>query len=45
MDIKEIVWDNVDWIDIVEGRDKFQSTVDTAMNVRLPLSDMSFLYC
>jgi hypothetical protein len=32
MDLKEIVWNDMDWIDLAEDRDQFRALVNTVMN-------------
>jgi hypothetical protein len=34
MDFKEIVWEGVDWIDLVLGKDKWRDFVNIVMSVR-----------
>jgi hypothetical protein len=36
MDLREIGWDGVDWIDMVHNRDQWKAIVDTVMNLRAP---------
>jgi hypothetical protein len=36
MDLREIVWDDVDWIDLVQDRDWWRALVNTVMNPRVP---------
>jgi hypothetical protein len=36
MDLREIVWDGVDWIDISQDRDQWRVLVNTVMNFRVP---------
>jgi hypothetical protein len=36
MDLKEIGWDGVDWIDLAHDRDQWRALVDTVMNLRVP---------
>jgi hypothetical protein len=36
MDLKEIGWDGMDWIDLAQGRDQWRALVNTAMNLRVP---------
>jgi hypothetical protein len=36
MDIEEISWDGVDWIDLAQDRDKWRSVVNAIMNLRVP---------
>jgi hypothetical protein len=32
MDLREIVWDGVDWIDVAQDRDQWRAPVNTALN-------------
>jgi hypothetical protein len=34
MDLREIGWDGVDWIDLAQDRDQWRALVNTVMNVR-----------
>jgi hypothetical protein len=36
MDLKEIGWDGVDWIELAQDRDQWRALVDTVMNLRVP---------
>jgi hypothetical protein len=36
MDLREIGWDVMDWIDLTEDRDQWRALVDTIMNFRVP---------
>jgi hypothetical protein len=36
MDIKEIEWCRMDWIDLAWDRDQWRALVNTLMNVRVP---------
>jgi hypothetical protein len=36
MDIREIEWDVMDWIDLVQDRNKWRAFVNTVMNLRVP---------
>jgi hypothetical protein len=36
MDLKEIGWDGMDWIDLPQDRDLWTALVDTVMNLRVP---------
>jgi hypothetical protein len=36
MDLKEIGWDGVDWIDLAGNRDRWRALVNTVMNLRVP---------
>jgi hypothetical protein len=43
IDLREIGWDGMDWIDLHQGRDKWRALVNTAMNLRVPLNAGKFL--
>jgi hypothetical protein len=36
MNLSEIEWVGVDWIDLAEDRDQWRAFVNTGMNLRLP---------
>jgi hypothetical protein len=36
MDLREIGWDSMDWIDLAQDRDKRRALVNTVMNLRVP---------
>jgi hypothetical protein len=36
MDLGEIGWDNVDWIDLAQDKDKWRALVNSVMNLRVP---------
>jgi hypothetical protein len=36
MDLREIVWEGVDWILLTPGRDKWRALVDVVMCLRIP---------
>jgi hypothetical protein len=36
MDLKEIRWDSIDWIDLAEDRDQWRALVNTVKNLRVP---------
>jgi hypothetical protein len=35
MDLREIEWDGVDWIDVAQDRDRWRALVNTALNLRV----------
>jgi hypothetical protein len=35
MDLREIGWDDMDWIDLAQNRDKWRALVNTLMNFRI----------
>jgi hypothetical protein len=35
MDLREIGWDSVDWIQLAQDRDRWRSLVNTMMNLRV----------
>jgi hypothetical protein len=36
MDLREIGWNGVDWIDLAQDREKWKALVNTVMNLRVP---------
>jgi hypothetical protein len=36
MDLREIEWDGVDWIDLAQDRDRWRALLNTIMNLRVP---------
>jgi hypothetical protein len=36
MDLREIGWDGVDWIDLAQDRDQWRALVNTVMNLPIP---------
>jgi hypothetical protein len=36
MDLREIVWDGMDWIDLAQDRDQCTALVKTVMNIQVP---------
>jgi hypothetical protein len=36
MDLREIGWDGMDWIDLTQDRAKWRALVNTVMNLRIP---------
>jgi hypothetical protein len=36
MDLREIEWDGMDWIDLPQDRDWWMALVKTVMNLRVP---------
>jgi hypothetical protein len=36
MDLRQIRWDGVDWIDLAQDRDQWRAHVNTVMNLRVP---------
>jgi hypothetical protein len=36
MDLREIGWDGMDWIDLPQDRDQGSALVNTEMNLRVP---------
>jgi hypothetical protein len=35
MDLREIGWSGVDWIDLAQDRDQWRALVNTVMNLRI----------
>jgi hypothetical protein len=36
LDLREIGWDGVDWIDVAQDRDHWRALVNTVLNLRVP---------
>jgi hypothetical protein len=36
MDLREIGWDGMNWIDLAQDRDRWKALVNTVMNLRVP---------
>jgi hypothetical protein len=36
MDLREIGWGGIDWIDLAQDRDQWRALVNTVMNLRAP---------
>jgi hypothetical protein len=36
MDLREIGWDDMDWIDLAQDRDQWRALVNMVMNFRVP---------
>jgi hypothetical protein len=36
IDLREIEWDGVDWVDLAQDRDQCRALVNTGMNLRVP---------
>jgi hypothetical protein len=36
MDLREIGWDGMNWIDLAQDKDQWRALVNTAMNLRVP---------
>jgi hypothetical protein len=36
IDLTEIGWDGVDWIELAQDRDQWRALVNTVMNLRVP---------
>jgi hypothetical protein len=36
IDLTEIGWDGVDWIELAQDRDQWRARVNTVMNLRVP---------
>jgi hypothetical protein len=36
MDLREIGWDDVDWIDLAQDRNQCRALVNTVINLRVP---------
>jgi hypothetical protein len=36
IDVREIGWDGMDWIDLAQDSDQWRAVVNTVMNLRVP---------
>jgi hypothetical protein len=36
MDLREMGWDGMDWIDLVQDREEWRALVNAVMNLRVP---------
>jgi hypothetical protein len=43
IDLREIGWDVMDWIDLAQDRDQWRAVVNTVMNIRVPYNAGKFL--
>jgi hypothetical protein len=43
MDLREIGWDGMDWVDLAQDRDQWMALVNTVMNLRVPYNTGNFL--
>jgi hypothetical protein len=43
IDLREIEWDGMDWIDLAQDRDQWRALVNTVMNLRVPQNAGNFL--
>jgi hypothetical protein len=43
MDLREIRWSGVDWIDLAQDRDQWRAVMNTVMNLRVPQNAGNFL--
>jgi hypothetical protein len=43
MNLREIQWGGMDWIDLAQDRDQWSALVNTVMNLRVPKNVWKFL--
>jgi hypothetical protein len=43
MDLRELRWDGMDWIDLAQDRDQWKALVNTVVNLRVPQNAENFL--
>jgi hypothetical protein len=44
IDLREIGWDGMDWIDLAQNRDQWRVLVNTVMNIRVPKNIEKWLH-
>jgi hypothetical protein len=42
VDLREIQWDGMDWINVAQDRDQWRALVNTIMNLRVKLNGKFF---
>jgi hypothetical protein len=43
MELRELGWDSMDWINLTQGMDQWRALVNTVMNLRVPKNAGKFL--
>jgi hypothetical protein len=43
MDLREIGWDDMDWIHVAQDRDQWRALVNTVIHLRIPQNVENFL--
>jgi hypothetical protein len=43
MDLREAGWEEMDWIDLAQDRDRWRTVVNAVMNLRVPYNVGNFL--
>ena len=43
MDLQEMGWGGMDWIDLVQDRDRWRTIVNAVMTLRIPIKCRGFL--
>jgi hypothetical protein len=43
MDLEEVVWESMEWIELAEDRDRWRPLVNVVMNLQVPKNAENFL--